>query len=456
LEAKENRQTRDFSGLGVRDAFRQQLEAVSSTCINCELCKKECAFLHTYGNPKEIADGYDPGTSQGQQMPFECSLCGLCAAVCPFGVDPPAMFLEMRAEAVNRGKAPFPEHEGLIAYEKRGISKRYSYYALPAGCSKVLFPGCALPGTRPGQTLELLEQLRRWDPRLGIVLDCCTKISHDLGRESFFRSTFGEMRDFLVKHGVREVLVACSNCYKIFQAYGQDLKVRSVYEVLAELPVDRKEGTQVFVSVHDSCGMRGEEEVQVAVRKLVRDQGLDLIEMKHSGAKTLCCGEGGSVGRINPAFSKRWGEIRKGEAEERLLITSCAGCAGFLGTRTRTAHVLDLIYDLKSAVIGKAKVSKPPFTYLNRVRLKKRLKKSVDATITRERDLPTEQAGKKGALAKRLALLAVIIGAILAVRAFRGRVPLTFIIGLFFIILISMLPLVYRRYKAKRGEEEPI
>jgi Fe-S oxidoreductase len=391
LEAKAKMSPRDFSGLVVREALRQELEAVSSTCIRCDLCQNECAFLNIYGKPKEIADCYDPDAPSGVQMPFECSPCGLCTAVCPVGANPEAMFLQMRAEAVDRGRAPFPEHGRPIAYERRGFSKRYSYYALPAGCTKVFFPGCALPGTRPRRTLELFEQLRRLEPALGVVLDCCTAISHDLGRESFFFSTFGEMRDFLVGHGVREVLVACPNCYKIFQSHGQDLKARNVYEILAELPVRGSDRNRILASVSDSCAVRREEKFHAAVRKLVQDQGLQLVEMNHSGAKTLCCGEGGSVGRINAALSKRWGEIRKREAEEILLVTACAGCAGLLGTKAPTAHVLDLIFDSERAVRGKPKVSRPPFTYLNRVRLKKRLKKNVVASITRERDLPTRR-----------------------------------------------------------------
>jgi len=36
-------------------------------------------------------------------MPFECSLCGLCAAVCPVHLDPAQMFLAFRQAAVLKG-----------------------------------------------------------------------------------------------------------------------------------------------------------------------------------------------------------------------------------------------------------------------------------------------------------------------------------------------------------------
>lgn len=471
MEAKSKMSSRDFSGLAVREALRRQLEAVSSTCINCKLCKMECAFLSTYGKPKEIADSYDPDSPQGWQMPFECSLCGLCTAVCPVSVDPPAMFLQMRAEAVDRGKAPFPEYSGLMAYERRGISKKYSYYALPEGCSRILFPGCTLSGTRPRQTKELFDRLRRWDPTLGMVLDCCTKISHDLGRESFFKATFEEMRHYLVKQGVHEVLTACPNCYKIFRTHGQDLKVRSVYEILAEVPLHRGNGGGA-ASVHDSCGVRKEEKVHAAVRTVAKNLGMELVEMKHSGAKTLCCGEGGSVGRINPSFSERWGDIRKRESESKLLITSCAGCAGFLNAKTPTTHILDLLCDPENAVKGKAKVSKPPLTYFNRLRLKKGFKKNVAASVTRERNLPAEQAGNKRSLIKRLLLLAAVIGGIVAIRASGATeyldqeklraaiqgygVSREFLIGLGLVVLVSLIPLFYKVLKRKKGKEDPV
>ena len=67
-----------------------------------------------------------------------------------------------------------------------------------------------------GQNLKLYEYLNKTIPGLGIVLDCCTKPSHDLGREGYFNSMFQEMKDFLVQNGVGGEMVACPNCFKIF------------------------------------------------------------------------------------------------------------------------------------------------------------------------------------------------------------------------------------------------
>ncbi|MCI5131707.1 MAG: (Fe-S)-binding protein, partial [Candidatus Electrothrix sp. EH2] len=122
----------------------KQIRLHAENCLECGRCVRECSFLQKYGSPKAIAASWQPNTPSGQRLPFSCSLCGLCAAVCPSetGLNPAAMFLEMRQQLVKNGTAPFPEHQGILAYERRGISNLYSHFALPKNCNTVLFPGC--------------------------------------------------------------------------------------------------------------------------------------------------------------------------------------------------------------------------------------------------------------------------------------------------------------------------
>ncbi len=408
---------RDFSHLPVHEALQEELQRTSLSCINCTLCQKECAFLQKYGKPKEIADAYDPKDKAHLKMPFACSLCELCKAVCPAGVNPSLLFLRMREETMRRFDGAYSKHRSLLAYERRGISKRYSYYALPDGCHTVFFPGCSLPGTRPETTLTLFDYLQKSLPSLGIVLDCCTKISHDLGLRDHFFTMFEEMKNFLLANGVQEVLVACPSCHKIFRQYGEPLRVRTVYEVLAEGASLNGAPFSGVVTVHDPCGVRDQESVPEAVRRLIQDMGLLLEEMPHRGSKTVCCGEGGSVRHQSPYLSERWSDIRKAEAADRRIITYCAGCVGFLNPKTPASHVLDVIFDPVSTMAGKTRVSKAPFTYWNRMRLKKRFKETIPAAVTRERTITGMKRAQKSGRMKRLAVLVGIFSAVLAVRA---------------------------------------
>ncbi|MDX2496238.1 MAG: 4Fe-4S dicluster domain-containing protein, partial [Desulfuromusa sp.] len=68
-----------------RAALSQQLEVISTDCTQCQTCVNECGFLKNHGNPKKIADHYNLSEKKFFELPFACSLCDLCTAVCPQG-----------------------------------------------------------------------------------------------------------------------------------------------------------------------------------------------------------------------------------------------------------------------------------------------------------------------------------------------------------------------------------
>jgi len=413
--ADRERETGHVAGQKPGAALAGKIKKISAGCTRCKACQKECAFLRKYGKPGEIADAYNPADHLCQTMAFECSLCRLCAAVCPAKINPAEMFLEMRREKMRRDPHPYPEYGGLLAYEKKGNSKLFSYYALPAGCDTIFFTGCTLPGTRPEQTFQLYRKMQQMIPQLGIVLDCCDKISHDLGRQEHFQVMFGEMRNYLISQGVKKVIAACPNCYRMFVQYGEGLSVTTAYEVLAEQLALPDTAMGQTVSIHDPCGLRFKEQAQAAVRRLVTRQGVQIEELRHHGRKTSCCGEGGSVGCLSPELSGNWRKRIKEEAEGRRLLTYCAGCANHLSGLTPTSHIVDFVCDPEAALAGRAKVSKAPMTYLNRLKLKRRFRKEIGASVTRERTFRGDEE-EKGSLLKRLLVLGLLAAAIFLVR----------------------------------------
>ncbi|NOQ66485.1 MAG: (Fe-S)-binding protein [Desulfobacterales bacterium] len=372
----------------VIDQLDIELQEMSEKCIECKLCVKQCAFLKKYGTPKKIADSWPVQKNITNEMPFECSLCSLCTAVCPVDIDPKQMFLEMRRYAVATGSMDFTKQKLLLNFEKRGTSKRYSFYGLPQGCDTILFPGCALSGSRSQRVMQLYEHLQKKIPHLGIVLDCCTKPSHDLGRSDYFEAMFSEMHRYLLDLGIKTVLVACPSCFAVFNKYAEGLDTKNVYDILAgeAWPPDSNISSMV-VTIQDSCVARFEEDMQFSVRKLIRAQEIPFEEMKHHGKKTLCCGEGGGAHFVAPDLAGQWGEIRRTEGNGKRIITYCAGCANFLGKIGPTAHLLDLLFDPAATLNGKAKVARSPLTYINRLLLKRRFRKKRQYANTRERNL---------------------------------------------------------------------
>jgi len=362
------------------------LGEMSEQCIECGLCVKQCAFLQKYGTPKKIADSWSFQKQMGAVEPFSCSLCSLCTAVCPVKIDPKKMFLEMRRYAAAGRRVDFARQKPLINFEKRGTSRRYSFYGLPAGCDTVFFPGCALAGSRPKRVMQVFAHLQDYFPNLGIVLDCCTKPSHDLGRTDYFHAMFAEMHQYLAAHNIKSVLVACPSCHAVFRQYGKGLTTQTVYEILArEYWQPGTFPAAQSVTVQDSCVARFEKDMHIYVRRLVLARGISCEEMKHHGKKTLCCGEGGGAHFVAPDLAGSWAEMRKDEVAGRRVITYCAGCAQFLSRVAPTAHLLDLLFEPAATLAGQAKVSRPPFTYLNRLLLKWKYKRMMQYAFSRER-----------------------------------------------------------------------
>ena len=359
---------------------------IRDTCIDCPQCQAECTFLARYGTPREILSAYDATDPALFRMAYECSLCGLCGAVCPVGLRPGELFMAMRREAVSAGIAPLRAHKRVLAYEKRGTSRRYSYYSLPRGCDTVFFPGCALPGTRPSKTLALYDHLKTLIPDIGIVLDCCCKPSRDLGRTRYFLDMLAEMKSYLSANNIKRIVTACPNCHVVFTEHGHPFETQSVYDVLAKhgLPPGTPDPNRTL-AIHDACATRHDASLQDAVRRIADAKGLHLREMPHSRKKALCCGKGGAVECVDTSLPMAWRTMRMDEAADNPVITYCAGCTEGLKGRTPVFHLIDLLFDPNCIATGNPRASGSPITYLNRLWLKHTLKKRENPAAARER-----------------------------------------------------------------------
>jgi Fe-S oxidoreductase len=366
--------------------FKHNLDKVAQKCIRCNLCVEQCAFLQKHGNPGEISAAFDIHNKNFPNFPFECGLCELCTIVCPSGLHPASIFLEMRREIVSRNNFDFSSYKVLLDYERRGISKRYTCYVLPKGCDTVFFPGCTLAGTRPKQTFRLFNYLKSHFPNIGVVLDCCCKSSHDLGRQNSFKENFDKMACYLKEKGIKKILTACPGCYKIFKTYGESVRVETVYEIMSKNGLPVSKNVSGSVCIHDPCSVRNDDKIHTAIRHLVKSVGLDVSEIEHSGKNTLCCGEGGAVNFIDAELSGKWACIRDREVRDKKIITYCAGCCAILSKTVWVSHIIDLIFKPQATIEGKIKVYRAPITYLNRILLKHRLKKTVSAEVSRERN----------------------------------------------------------------------
>lgn len=385
-------------------------------CVRCGLCVKECDFLTRYGTPGCIADQIVEDMEHWFAAAYECSQCNLCVSVCPNNVNPAGMFLELRRHAAKNSPARFKKHRRLIKYEQRGASGEYAFHHFPENCDTIFFPGCTLPGVHYQATLKTIEYLQRHISGIGIVLDCCHKPSHDLGRQDYFEDRFFKLKDRLIKNGVKTVLVACTSCLSTFRQYAEEFEIKTVYDVLADTGLPQNPKISGCVAIHDPCQARFEKKAQHSVRSLITGRGLDVHEPAHTGEKTVCCGEGAGVGCVAPELAGTWMEKRLAESGPERIVTYCAGCVNRLSKKHSTVHVLDLVFDPDGTIAGKVSPARAPFTYLNRKRLKKKL--TALFNTGKEQNSSHIPAGISSSLIK----MTLILGIVVAVAAGLGAI----------------------------------
>ena len=344
-------------------------------CTGCGRCVKSCAFLKANGTPKEVL----AKAMETPEQAFHCSLCGLCTAICREGSDPARAFLNIRRNAVARKEVSLAPYKSLLFYERVGVSKPFTWAHLPQGCKTVFFPGCGLSGTRPTKAMAAWEYLKQGDPTTGMVLDCCTKPSHDLGRQEAFEHAFGGLHSWLLSRGVERVVVACPNCFKVFSAYGTGVETVSIYEVMADDRTLKPLHLKGSHYLHHPCATRFEASVQEAASRLLLRSGAMPKGDSADGHHTLCCGEGGAVESVCAGYPRGWREKISERRGESRAITYCTGCASRVGNQNGASHLLDIYFhDGK----GLHKASTSPRTYVNRLMLKRKLKGFGGEAIT--------------------------------------------------------------------------
>ncbi|NDV25841.1 (Fe-S)-binding protein [Desulfovibrio sp. JC010] len=356
----------------VSKLLRKELQHTADECIDCGKCMTLCRFLAESGSPVSIALkglASDDDVDNLSIRSYDCSTCGLCSAVCPVAAQPERMFKELRNHAQANGLFKLEQHSPLLKYEKLGRRFPFKGEFIPDGCTTVFFPGCTLPAMHPDSTRITYKILKRNDPLMGLVLNCCSKPSKMLGLKSRHEERLSTLVHHLERKGVKKILTACPNCHVTFKEFNTKLEIVSIYRKLKYLNFTPVRPKLKEVTVHDPCVTRYETEMHKDVRALLKAVGVRVVEMKHNRTKTLCCGEGGATQFYNKIYAKNWSRKRITEAHRTgvPMVTYCAGCVNFLGYNYPTAHVLDIL------MVKRKGIPKPvafPFNYLNRLILR--------------------------------------------------------------------------------------
>lgn len=336
-------------GLGKEEAKE---EAERCLVCECKLCVKDCEFLKLYcETPKELAEKFKAGYfKENPAIPYSCNLCELCKKLCPEDLCPGDLCMEIREKMVKEGIGPLPSHQFVRRDQEFSTSDAFAL-SKPAPKDEkgewVFFPGCTLSAHSPELVIKVYDYLQEKLPGTGIILRCCGAPTHCLGDHPKFEEILGGLESEVKKLGASGVLLACPECYRTIKRNAPDLKLKSVYEVIAEkgLPEGAKTSNPKTFSIHDSCTVRDEKELMDSIRTVVEQMGYQIEEMEYSRDKTRCCGAGGM---IPYADSKLFFKIAKRRADEAPfdMLVYCAACREtFASVEKPSVHILDLVFN---------------------------------------------------------------------------------------------------------------
>ncbi len=159
-----------------------------------------------------------------------------------------------------------------------------------------------------------------------------------------FDNTAEFLKQELAKLGDPKIIAGCPTCRKTLgDSSGRE--VAGVWDVLNDIGLpEGATKAHKAASLHDSCGARGDENTQKAVRKLARTLGVELIETEYSGDKSPCCGYGGLVSYANREVAHELAQSCL-ERTDAPYITYCMACRDRFAREGRESrHILELVY----------------------------------------------------------------------------------------------------------------
>ncbi|MBI5784421.1 MAG: 4Fe-4S dicluster domain-containing protein [Rhodocyclales bacterium] len=369
---------------------QDEARAEAARCFPCHCleCVQVCRYLEHYqGYPKRyIREIYNNetivmGARKSNRMIDSCTLCGLCAEVCPEDLGMGEVCLSAREGMIAKGKMPVSHHDFALRDLAFSRSDAFTLARHQPGhdASALLFyPGCQLAASSPDHVARIYAHLcARVPGGVGLMLGCCGAPAHWAARNDLFAETRAEFRAEWQRLGKPPVVTACSSCYRMFADHSPDLPVESLWTLLERIGLPDSIGVPSRLTIHDPCTTRHEHDIHASVRRIAAQCGATVAELD-GAERTTCCGFGGLAQFANREVADKIVDRRIGQDESDTL-TYCAMCRDNFARRGKHAvHILDLLYP------GGDAAARPDPGFSARQENRGRLKRQLQRDLWRE------------------------------------------------------------------------
>jgi len=337
-------------------------------------------------NRKEI---FDP------QKAWHCTTCRACLEVCPVYVSTPEAIQCARTALVEDGtQVPsllIQTLEKLYKYNNpweaskknrakwSGDMEITDLTKCEAEQGLCYFVGCTTSLDIRAQGLarsfaKILVHAQIAFGALGKKEPCCGDIARRVGEQGLFEEQMEDCLDLFERFQIRDVVTSSPHClhtfkneYPAFQALKPseeqfDFRVRHYSQVLNELvkrgSIRFEKPLRAKVTYHDPCYLGRYNRIFDEPREVISAiPGVELVEMAHNRADSLCCGGGGGrMWQEDLDAEVKMSQIRIREAEAsgaEIVVTACPLCLIMLEDARKTTGLEDTlrIMDLNELVV---------------------------------------------------------------------------------------------------------
>jgi len=336
-------------------------------CVQCGTCRSVCPVFEAVGWEsantrgrmliiKSLLEGREPSEDVLPSL-ATCTTCGICAAKCPAGANPPEVVEEARSELVRLGITTEGQEKLLSAVTGTGNSFGESRdrlhwlpdserSKLPEKSDYVYFVGCFDSYRYPEFAKKTFEVLQNFGVTLLPDEHCCASPLLRTGFKPDAEKIMEHNLEQIRKVGAHTIITGCAGCYTTLKNnYPGNLRVISVPEFLAEHLGDLKlKRLDLKVTYHDPCHLGRHNGVYDAPREVI-EAICELKEMKNIRENSRCCGGGGGVRIGYPDISLELARKRLEDVPEGVdyIVTSCPLCVRNLRDGGGDIEVIDII-----------------------------------------------------------------------------------------------------------------
>ncbi len=371
-EKKETKQAKELDKSEISDKTgKEHLFEVDRRsvykCVQCGTCRSVCPVFDVVGWEsantrgrmliiKSLLEGRPPSEDVLSSL-ASCTTCGICAAKCPAGANPPEVVEAARAQLVKCGITTDAQKKlksAVITYgNSLGEAKGRKHWLSETELSKipeksdyVYFVGCFDSYRYPEFAKKTFKVLQHFGVTLLPDEQCCAS--------PLLRTGFLEEAEKIMEHnleqikkvGAQTVITSCAGCYTTLKNnYPEELRVISLPEFLAEhLDELKLKKLDFTVTYHDPCHLGRHNKIYDAPRKVIQAI-CNLKEMKNIKENSRCCGGGGGVRIGYPDLSLELARNRLEDVPKGVdyIVTSCPLCVRNLRDAGGNIEVIDIV-----------------------------------------------------------------------------------------------------------------